>query len=266
MGKLKDQFWIWGQAVDSHYNTLNNHYKLPGSSKMTSLEGAYYLGVKNCCRVVIHDDPKPPFNQDNMALVSMREVVWSVLGAAGSNSKGIDVEEVLRQAAIFPNIRGGVLDDFFSEHGSVPRLSVKEVNDIHKQLNKNTPPLDLWIVVYDYQLDSPVGEYLNECDVITYWTWRGSELVHLDKNFEKLKKMTPGKRRLAGCYMWNYGESRPLTVRDMEFQCGKYLNWMEKGDIEGIIFCSNCIADLGLDTVEWTRNWIAENGEAVYDW
>ena len=23
--------------------------------------------------------------------------------------------------------------------------------------------------------------------------------------------MTPGKRHLAGCYMWNYGESKPLT-------------------------------------------------------
>jgi hypothetical protein len=35
---------------------------------------------------------------------------------------------------------------------------------------------------------------------------------------------------------------------------------LKKGDIEGIIFCSNCIADIGLETVEYTRKWIAEVG------
>jgi hypothetical protein len=33
---------------------------------------------------------------------------------------------------------------------------------------------------------------------------------------------------------------------------------LKKGDIEGIIFCSNCIADIGLDTVEYTRKWRTE--------
>ncbi|MEA4888580.1 MAG: hypothetical protein VB070_03845 [Clostridiaceae bacterium] len=35
---------------------------------------------------------------------------------------------------------------------------------------------------------------------------------------------------------------------------------MKSGKIEGVIFCANCIADLGLDAVAWTRRWIKEVG------
>jgi len=260
--KVRDRFWIWGQTPGGHHAVLNNVWNLPGKSIMTPLEGACYLGVRNCCRVVINNEPSPPFDQHSMALVSMREVVWSILGAAGSNGGGLDLDEVLRQAGMFPNITGAVLDDFFTEKDSTPRMSIDELRTAHGRLHGNTRALDLWIVVYDYQLKNPVGEYLNACDVVTFWTWKGRELANLDGNFERLKKMTPGKRRLAGCYMWDYGDSKPLTVDAMKFQCEKYLKWMRAGDIEGVIFCSNCIADLGLDTVEWTRKWIKEVGAA----
>ena len=255
---LRDCFWLWGQSPGGHHAIQNNLWKLPGKNIMTPLEGACYLGIPNCCRVVIGNDPKPPFDQYSMALVTMQQVVWSILGAAESNHAGLDLDEVLRQASMFPNITGGVLDDFFTQEDGTfrPRMSIAELRNAHERLHANARPLDMWIVVYEYQLDKPVAEHLNECDVVTFWTWKGSELAHLDRNFDRVKKMTPGKRRLAGCYMWDYGDAKPLTLGDMKLQCEKYLQWMRSGDIEGIIFCSNCIADIGLETVEWTRNWI----------
>lgn len=264
MAQLRDKLWLWGQSPMAHHETGDNYYNLPGSNIMTPLEGAMYLGVRNCCRVVIHNDPHPPFDQHSMALTSMDKVVWSVLGACGSNDGGVDLKEVLHQAGIFPNITGGVLDDFFSEKGSIPRMTLKELQDIHTQLKNNKRPLDLWMVVYDYQLSSPVKQFLDECDVITFWTWKAREIKNLDKNFDILKNMTLGKRRLAGCYMWDYGDCKPLSLSDMEYQCEKYYEWLKKGDIEGIIFCSNCITGLGLDTVEWTRNWIKEIGNEEF--
>lgn len=263
MEQLRDKLWIWGQTPDGHHKTGDNYYNLPGSNIMTPLEGACYLGVSNCCRVVIGDHPKPPFDQHSMALTSMKKVVWSVLGASCSNSDGVDLKEVLRQAEMFPNITGGVLDDFFTEKDSTPRMTLDELKYIHTQLQNNKRPLDLWMVVYDYQLSSPIQQYLDECDVITFWTWKGRELRNLDKNFDTFKSMTPKKRRLVGCYMWDYGDCKSLSLDDMKYQCEKYYKWLKQGDIEGIIFCANCITGLGLDTVEWTRNWIKEvgNGE-----
>lgn len=58
----------------------------------------------------------------------------------------------------------------------------------------------------------------------------------------------------------DYGERKPLTMDQMKYQLDKYYIWIKKRDIEGIIFCFNCIADIGLNTVDFTRKWIAEVG------
>jgi len=117
------------------------------------------------------------------------------------------------------------------------------------------------MVWYTYQLEFKVSDYIKLCDVITLWTWKGSDLVNLDSNLQKFVEKTPGKRRFVGCYMWNYGERKPLTMDQMKYQLDKYYQWLKKGDVEGIIFCSNCIADIGLKTVEYTKKWISEVGE-----
>ena len=43
----------------------------------------------------------------------------------------------------------------------------------------------------------------------------------------------------------------------MKYQLDKYLELYEQGKIKGVILCSNCIADLGLATVDYTREWLA---------
>ncbi len=59
-----------------------------------------------------------------------------------------------------------------------------------------------------------------------------------------------------GCYMWNYGEACPLTREEMEWQLSLYERLVKEGVSEGIIVCSNCIADLGIENVRLTRDWI----------
>ncbi|MFH1902589.1 MAG: hypothetical protein ABIK20_00810 [Candidatus Omnitrophota bacterium] len=266
MVKLRDKLWIWGQDPGSHHGKTNQ-WHLPGQNIMTPLEGACYLGVKNCCRVVMGGYPKPPFDQHSMALVSMNEVVWSAVGDSAStrnDENQTDIDEVIRQAEKFPNITGAVLDDFFvtSAQNKKARHSVESIRNLRDKLHGfSQRKLDLWLVWYEHQIDFDVQDYLDLSDVITFWTWNGSDLAMLDKNIKKVLDRTPGKRRLAGCYMWDYGACKPLTVDDMKFQCEKYYDWIKKGWIEGVVFCSNCICDIGLDTVEWTRNWIAKIGD-----
>jgi hypothetical protein len=73
--------------------------------------------------------------------------------------------------------------------------------------------LDMWVVCYEDKLDSieNIGDYLNAFDVITFWTWCGSALYDAERNFDRIRELAPTKRIMAGCYMWNYGESKPLT-------------------------------------------------------
>ncbi len=256
-GTVRDGLWIWGQEAGSH-----SIYAL-GPSRMTPLEGACYLGLRKCMRVVMEGKPEPPFDQDSLALACLDEVVWSVVGSGGStrNEDGWgDLDEVLRQARRFPNITGGILDDFLT-----PRrreiFPVERVREFRRRLHTGAPrALDLWIVVYDHELGEPVRDYLDACDGATFWTWRSEALASLESNFERFVDLTPGKRRLMGCYLFDYGNNREMPVERLRRQCRLGLEWMQAGWIEGLIFCSNCCADLGLAAVEWLRDWIAEIG------
>lgn len=260
MSNLIDKFWLWGQSPGTHHEVNGgNPYKLPGVNAMTPGRGADYLGVENCCRVVMGDDPAPPFDKYSEELKDLKQVVWSIVGDCGSkrnDEQGDDLNELLRQAEKYPNITGGILDDFFKSDGA-GRYDVEDVEKFRDRLHGFARrKLDLWIVLYELQLDFDLRRYLDLCDVITFWTWKGSNLKNLNENLAKVIERTPGKRRFAGCYMWNYGEAKPLTIDDMRCQCETYCEWMEKGELEGIIFCSNCIMDIGLDAVEWTKQWI----------
>ncbi len=106
----------------------------------------------------------------------------------------------------------------------------------------------------------PIREYLDLCDVITFWTWKSEELPKARENFERLIAMTPGKRHLNGCYMYDYGNNRPMGLSDMKKQAALYEELLLSGRSDGLVLCSNCCADVGLETVPWTRDWLRELG------
>ena len=236
-------------------------WAIPGTSRMTPAEAAYYMGIPNCVMVVFDDLPRPPFYPHALALSPLKQVVWSVIGDAGStrNDQESDLEEVLGLAERVPNINGAIMDDFF--HRGQARYPLEEMSQLRDRLHGASRPLDLWVVLYHSQLDEAVGPHLAFCDVVTFWTMPGSELVNLERNFERFLAVTPTKRRVLGCYMWNYGEKKPMSVELMRHQCELGLTWLKTGQIEGIIFLASCICDLGIEAVEWTRAWIDRVGD-----
>jgi len=265
MTKLRDKLYLWGQTSGAHHRDGGvNVYQLPGKNRMTPAEGCAYFGIPNCCRVVMDNRPAPPFDEESSALAHLREVVWSIIGSGGSDRNDIgngDLDEVIRQARRHPNITGAVLDDFLNPRRMdiFPPARLAEIrNSLRRAAGR---PLDLWVVWYEFEMNERVRPYLAECDVVTFWTWHGKHLDRLPQNLEAAAEAAPSKRLLAGCYMWNYGERRPLTAEQMRFQLDTLLEFLESGRIDGAVVCSNCIADLGIPEVEQVRRWIAENGE-----
>lgn len=267
--KLKECFWIWGQDAMSHQRAAGNKtWKLPDGNRMDSVAGAEYLGIPNICRVVMCGKPEPPFDAESEKMKHFPRVVWSAMGDSGSarNDKSSDLEEVLRQAKMFPNITGAVLDDFFKHHPQEPevwaRYTVEEIRKMKRRLHSQDRPLDLWVVWYKRQLAFEIDDYLKEFDVITYWNMRTpAERAAHREDLARMIERTPGKRRLTGCYIWNYGAGKPLTTEELRYECQTYYDLIKKGLSEGIVFCGNCCADLGLEAVEWLRGWIREAGE-----
>ena len=248
----------------SHTNSADalKQWELPGPFRMTPTEACYYMGVANCTMVVYGNRPAPPFHQEALAMSTLDQVVWSVIGDAASDRTqygGSDLDEVLKIAGEYPNISGAMMDDFFSAHGA--RQTPETLATFRERLHGFQRPLDLWVVVYDHQKLEGSQEHLAYCDVLSYWTWKAKDLPALEDSFGRFADATPDRRRVLGCYMWDYGQKQPIEIEQMEYQCNLGLEWLKQGTIEGLILLGSCICDLDLEAVEWTREWVAQVGD-----
>lgn len=268
--KLKERFWIWGQDAMSHQTSIGNaKWKLPGGNKLEPVEGAAFLGIPNICRVVMNGKPVPPFDAESEKMKNIPKVIYSAIGDSGSkrNDAETDLEEVIRQAEKYPNITGAILDDFFGHRfqpvESWARYSSSYIRDMRERLHTALPrPLDLWVVWYKRGLEFPVDEYLCEFDGITYWNMdTPAQKDSLRDDLDRMIERTPGKKRMTGCYIWNYGAGKPLAPEELEFECETYLDYIRQGKSEGIIFCSNTCADIAGPAVDFLREWIKKVGE-----
>jgi hypothetical protein len=264
MKTMRDCFWLWGQSPGTHH-LPDNVYNLPGTNRMTPLEGAYYFGIPNVCRVVYMGQPKIPYDQEAIVLDSLDRVVWSVAdyGTMGRAEDGdADVREVSRQARLHPNVTGAIMDDLFADKDHIAKYPAERIARYKKELNEGAGrPMELWVVIYTHEFNDPVQAHLKECDVVSMWTWWAKDIPNLDANLARLRELCgPGKRLVAGCYMWDYGDRCPIPNALMRMQLDKYYEWLKNGEIEGIIFCTNCVADLGIPAADIAREWIRKVG------
>lgn len=257
MPRIRDKLWIWGQEAGCHTAA---EWGVPGPSRMTPAEGAFYMGIPNVIIVRYGDKPAPPFHQYAMPLHPLKSIVWSVVGAGGVTDAA-ERAEVLKLAEELPNMTGVMMDDFFHDKPG-PKgygvLSLDELRDLRNGLTVSGRKLDLWVVVYDRQVGLPLGDYLELCDKVTLWFWRAAELAHLEQSLESLEALAPSCGKVLGCYMFDYGEKRPMPLDLMQHQCETGLRWLREGRIEAMIFLATCICDLDIEAVEWSRRWIAK--------
>jgi hypothetical protein len=260
MTTVRDKLWIWGHEAGSH---TAEEWGVPEPSRITPVEGAFSMGVPNVILVRYGGNPQPPYHQTAVPYRALRSVVWSIVGAGGKTDAA-DRAHVLDLARELPNMSGVMMDDFFHDdpgEKGYGALSLDEIHDLRKQLVLPDRRLDLWAVIYDRQLALPLGEHLALCDKVTQWFWRAAELEHLEQTFDQLEALAPKPAKLLGCYMFDYGERRPMPLDLLEYECETGLRWLREGRIEGMIFLATCICDLDLEAVEWTRRWITTVGD-----
>src|SRR5262249_34517272 len=192
---VRDKLWLWGHDSGAH----NEGWGLPGASRITPAEAAFYLGIPNLIMVRYHGRPPLPFDQYTVPLRPLRRVVWSVVGATGQTDTA-EQAHVLELASRHPNLTGLMLDDFFA--GSVERrgsgapvaLSLDQLRELRGQLTVAGRRLELWVVVYENQLDPSLGQYLELLDTVTFWTWDTQRLPELPRRFAALEALAPGAR------------------------------------------------------------------------
>ena len=274
MTTLRDRFWLWGHAAGAHdtdwlheaHGTFDWGLPTIPRSRITPVEAASYMDVPNVIMVCADGRPMAPFGQYAVPFKALDKTVWSIVGAGGHTAAD-EREAVLQLARDLPNLDGVIMDDFFkdaADPAAVGALTCAELAEIRESLAVGGRALDLWVVLYAHQLELPITEHLAHCDVVTFWTWCASELNDLEKNVDRLEQRAPGKRKLLGCYMWDYGAQKPMPIEAMARQCELGRQWLLEGRVEGLVFLASCICDLDIETVAWTRDWIAAQRTVLF--
>ena len=265
---VRDKFWMWCHVE----GTFNNRYNLPGTSRMTPAEAAYYFGVPNVIMCAISREGVPckmvpeisAFDSYLTSFRPLKRVVWWLQGWGGQYRRDV-LEATLQLGEKYPNMVGAMMDDFFcltSRDGRVGALNLKELEYLRERMKMvGGRKLDLWVVLYRGDMVSDVSAYLAKTDVVTFWTWDSGQLESLEEGFAQAQHAAQGRRLLLGCFLWDWNANKPVPLPLMQKQCRVGLEWLRQGRIEGMIFLGSPLVDMGLEAVEWTRKWIQEVGD-----
>lgn len=262
---VRDRLWVFSFATNSDFVHVGRR------SVMSAAEGNFYLGVPNILMVQSSTKEAPygrfelPFEPYTVALRPLKNVVWSVVGSGGFH-KAEETAEVLAIAKRVPNFRGVMLDDFFISQaaggGKRAQWSVEELAEVRRKLDETGKKLDIFATFYVKHFELPLKDYLDLINVLTIWNMDSAQIPQVESHLEKFQQLHPQRRKMLGCYLIDYPKKCGIPVDLMKHQCEVGLRWLQQGRIEGIIFMGNTTMDLGFESVEWTRRWIQEVGDA----
>jgi hypothetical protein len=143
-------------------------------------------------------------------------------------------------------------------------MTPEQLKALRAQVAARGRRLPITCVVYTHQISPRILPHVNQVDKVAMWTWRSDDLVNLEANFERLRRMVHPKPILLGCYLFDYGDNKQMTVERMRHQCELGLKWLQEGKIEGMIFLASNVCDMDLPAVEWTRQWIKSAGNQEF--
>lgn len=257
MAKIIDKLWNWGHLEGSHNQVCNME------CHMSPEQFAEEYGIRNSFIVSYGGNIQPPYHNLAKRMSSLKQMKWSILGDASTPLPEAELghtEDVIEIAKATENITGGVVDDFFSPQ-RIERFTPNVLAKIKRTLNQNA--LDFWCVLYKHEMDERILPYLECFDGISFWIWECKDIANVEEYLEKLFSLAKGKKVMLGVYLWDYSPADTRSMDEALFrkQLSLYFDLLEKGTIEGIIFCSNTIGDAGLDTCRILKEYIAEYGQ-----
>jgi len=260
---VEDRLWLFGSPTGS----TAPHTKR--RTVMSPAEGAFYLGIPNIYMNQANAGPEaelgrfePPFEQYAVALRPFKRVLWGLVGSGGFTTPE-ERKEGVELICKTPNFVGAHLDDFFTSKATGRRavLTLEELQDIRQTLKAAGRPLEIYSTYYTTLLKLPLNDYLKLLDGVTFWTWKPEDLVNLASNVAQVKEMAPHLKVILGCYLVDFTKKVSIPIPAMQRQCEFGLEALQQKQIEGMMFLSNGVMDIGFEAVEWTREWIQKVGD-----
>jgi len=246
MRTIRDTLWLWGTRV----NALQSYGFRPSS--ITIGEGLRTLEIDQAMMC----GSLPPVESEYRPVSHCRRLLWEMSFDEGF-SFGRPLAPIVALHRAHPNVVGVLLDDF-----STTEISRGAQPELLEALKGEMPEsLQLWVVIYSMSLGIPkISEYLRHVDGISFWVWRARDLSELEESVALCNELSGHKEMILGLYFYDFGDNRPMSIGQMETQVESGVRLLRRGECSGLCFLSSSVMDVGLETVEWTRRWIAEHG------
>jgi len=254
MSTIGSNFWIWGHPINSCQQAVGTTEEM----SVTPAESARYFGVSNVYYVPWgHDMDMTVYSKDTEAIAKTGLSVerWGKEG-------GIPLEETFKLVPLLPNINRLVFDDFFCgimKH--IPTYGDTTVAELTELRDKiHAAGLEMWAVLYQHQLDLDIREHLQVFDGISFWFWSEPTIEQYHKYTQVFIDMTPNKRRLIGCYLFNFNYARQASPEMVRYQLDHNREMMKQGILEGVVLHNNNFGKLNFPAYEEAKKWMDEHG------
>ncbi len=261
--KLRDRFWLWGHP-EGRYNENNDGYGCPDKSRMTPMEGCLYLGVPNTFMVPVNWEVNR--RQYNKSFKTLKNVGWEFARKMGTPET---IDAFIEEVREFPNISCVVFDDYKYLMGFHDEKTLFDnlkwvIGRMHENDVKR---LDSWMVLYTHEfgvddaVDAEFKKTIDLFDGVIMWNWEESHYKEIPEKFEIFKSLTPNKKRMFGCYLYNFGEKKQATGEPVWWQLEFYKEKILAGEAEGVVFHTNTMADLDYEAYDKALEWMALYGD-----
>jgi len=223
----RENVFVWGGPTPSWGGSM---------AKDAGIKAKEFFGVDNVMYVY------GPLNREMLDLHRCCKKVICHLGrncrteGAAASSDAEEAENLSRLSLEYTNVIGGVVDDMTGNYG--PNYSLREYKAIHANLHKHNPALELYGVVYSWELDMTRElKAVAPCiDHVILWFWWKTDLMELDLAIEKCRVLFPGKPIMLGIFMFDYGAScLPNSAETMHYHLEKARRHLAAGKIQDIV-------------------------------
>ena len=229
---LKDKMWTWGYVIAG-----KTPEKVPfvGPSLCSLETAAAYIGTPN---VVFMNSNH---NINNLSHECFRHVVSckQIVCALQHGKYAETAKTVSAMSKRYPQIVGGLIDDFREKTGPSKAITPEETKAIYEALKSENPALKLYLVRYTWQDQNEMVPFLPYFDVINLWVWVPDEKVWretIGPEIDRIAALTK-KPIVLGLFLHDYGKSgKAMPMNFLEMQCVKAVELLKTGKIEGIIF------------------------------
>jgi len=249
MKPCSDHVWVLGGPIEQWGGSMEKDCVLKGTRYFHSKNTVYLYG---------------PNNREMMTIMSPLDKIVCPLTSINRNlevKKMPDFEEaevVSKLSLEYPNIYGGIIDDF---DVNLKEFSPARLEKIHQNLKKHNSRLKLHVVVYTWVEHKNYAAYLPFIDVVTLWVWKKSELQTIDRDLESCRRDFPGKPILMGLFIHDYGETdKEATPMDLlKFQLDHIKGYIERDKLQGFIILGDREIAKHPRESEFVRSYVADH-------